>query len=110
MYLLTRNAKPLLVTVCTKGLDHCYDARVVTLSAPGARRSLLGKALSAAAARRRTPGKPSRLAQMAVVARQHLMTAAALAAMDFGAFHAGPVAGWVVTGVSLLALDFAVTG
>jgi hypothetical protein len=47
---------------------------------------------------------------MAVVARQHLMTAAALAAMDFGAFHAGPVAGWVVTGVSLLALDFAVTG
>lgn len=83
---------------------------MATLSAPAARRSLLGKAVSAAAARRRTSGKPNRLAALAVQARQHLMTAAALAAMDFGAFHAGPVAGWVVTGVSLLALDFAVTG
>lgn len=70
----------------------------------------MGKALSAAAARRRTPGKPNRLAAAAVVARQHLVTAAALASMDFGAFHAGPVAGWIVTGFSLLALDFAVTG
>ena len=66
--------------------------------------------MSAAAARRRAGGRPNRLAALAVQARQHLVTAAALAAMDFGAFHAGPVAGWVMTGVSLLALDFAVTG
>ena len=38
------------------------------------------------------------------------MTGAALAAMDFGAFHWGGGVGWIVTGVSLLALDFAVTG
>lgn len=96
--------------MCTKGLDHCYDAPVAALAAPGARRSLLGKALSAAAVRRRAQGKPGRLAALAVKAREHLVTAAALASVDFGAFHAGPVAGWVVTGVSLLALDFAVTG
>jgi hypothetical protein len=96
--------------VCTKGLDHCYDARVAALSAPSARRSLAGKALAAAAARRRVPGRPNRLAAVAVVARQHLVTAAALASVDIGAFHAGPAAGWVVTGLSLLALDFAVTG
>jgi hypothetical protein len=58
----------------------------------------------------RVPGKPSRLARAAVVARQHVVTAAALASVDVGAFHGGPVAGWVVTGLSLLALDFAVTG
>ena len=86
------------------------ECSLAAVSAPSARRSLLGKAVSAAAARRRASGRPNRLAAAAVVARQHLMTAAALAAMDFGAFHAGPVAGWVVTGVSLLALDFAVTG
>ena len=83
---------------------------MAALSAPGARRSLIGKAVSAAAARRRAGGRPNRLAALAVQVRQHLVTAAALAAMDFGAFHAGPVAGWVMTGVSLLALDFAVTG
>lgn len=83
---------------------------LATLSAPSARRSLLGKAVSGVAARRRASGKPNRLAAAAVVARQHLVTAAALASMDFGAFHAGPVAGWIVTGFSLLALDFAVTG
>ena len=58
----------------------------------------------------RRPGRPSRLAAAAAVARQHVVTAAALASVDVGAFHAGPVAGWVVTGLSLLALDFAVTG
>jgi hypothetical protein len=83
---------------------------LAAVSAPSARRSLLGKSLSAAAARRRTPGKPNRLAVLAAKAREHVLTAAALASMDFGAFHAGPVAGWIVTGVSLLALDFAVTG
>lgn len=76
------------------------------------RRSLLGTALGAVQARAaaRRPGKPSRLAAVAAKARQHMVTAAALASVDVGAFHGGPVAGWVVTGLSLLALDFAVTG
>ena len=43
-------------------------------------------------------------------ARDHVVTVAALVSVDIGAFHGGQVAGWVVTGVSLLALDFAVRG
>ena len=75
------------------------------------RRSLIGKAAAALAARRAArPGQPGKLAAIAAIARQHVVTAAALASVDFGAFHAGPVAGWIVTGVSLLMLDFAVTG
>lgn len=83
---------------------------MATAALPRARRSLLGKAVAAVAARTRKPGRPNKLAALAARAREHMMTAAALASMDFGAFHAGPVAGWIVTGVSLLALDFAVTG
>jgi hypothetical protein len=85
---------------------------VATAAVPRARRSLLGKLAAGLASRARvkSPGKPSRVAQLAVVARQHLMTAAALASMDLGAFHWGVGVGWVVTGLSLLALDFAVTG
>lgn len=75
------------------------------------RRSLIGKASAAVAARRSArTGRPGKLAAFAAVARQHVVTAAALASADFGAFHAGPVAGWVSLGVSLLVLDFAVTG
>ena len=81
-----------------------------TLQGAGGRRSFAGKLGSALAARARGKGKPSKLAAAFAVARQHIVTAAALASVDVGAFHAGPVAGWVVTGVSLLALDFAVTG
>lgn len=44
------------------------------------------------------------------MARQHVVTAAALTSVDVGAFHFGGGVGWIVTGVSLLALDFAVTG
>ena len=80
-------------------------------AAPRAHRSLLGMAVAAVQARAAARnGKPGRFAAAVARARQHVVTAAALAAVDFGAFHAGPVAGWVVTGVSLLALDFAVTG
>ena len=67
---------------------------MAVVTAPGARRSLLGKVSAA----------------LAAAARQHVVTVAALTSVDIGAFHAGPVAGWIVTGVSLLALDFAVTG
>jgi hypothetical protein len=79
-----------------------------TLGRPG-RRSLIGKLGSAVAARARAKGKPSKLAAAFTVARQHVVTVAALASVDVGAFHGCQVAGWVVTGVSLLALDFAVT-
>jgi len=78
----------------------------VTIARP---RSLLAKATSAVASRKRT-GKPGRLTAALSVAREHLVTAAALASADFGAFHWGPGVGWIVTGASLLALDFAVRG
>ena len=78
---------------------------------PGGRRSLLGKVTSAAGARKagRT-GRPGRLAAAAAVARQHVVTFAALASVDFGVFRASSVAGWIVTGACLLVLDFAVRG
>lgn len=82
---------------------------VVTAAAPGARRSLLGK-LSAAAVLSRRPGRSSKLAAFAATARQHVVTVAALASVDIGAFHGGQIAGWIVTGVSLFLLDFAVNG
>lgn len=76
---------------------------------PAARpRSLFGKASAAVASRKRS--KPARLAVVLAVAREHVVTFAALASVDIGAFHGGQVAGWIVTGVSLLALDFAVRG
>ena len=96
--------------MCSTCSSRCYGAPVTVVSAPRPRRSLLGTALSAAQARVRSRGRSARLAHAAAVARQHVVTAAALASVDVGAFHAGPVAGWVVTGISLLALDFAVTG
>lgn len=83
---------------------------MTTATLPGARRSLAGKIASGLAARARAKGRASKAAAVIALARQHIVTAAALASVDVGAFHGGPIAGWVVTGVSLLALDFAVTG
>jgi hypothetical protein len=87
-----------------------YDARVAVSVAPRARRSLVGTALAAAQSRLKRRARSDRLARALAVARQHVMTAAALAAMDLGAFHWGAGVGWVAAGLSLLALDFAVTG
>ena len=85
-------------------------ADVATVTAPG-RRSLLGKLGSAVAARAKSRGHSSgKLAAFAAVAREHVMTTAALASADLGAFHWGPGVGWIVTGASILALDFAVAG
>ncbi len=82
-------------------------ADVAAVSAvPG--RSLLGKASAALQARKRARG--GRAAALLAAVREHVVTAAALVSVDVGAFHGGQVAGWVVTGVSLLALDFAVRG
>ena len=74
---------------------------------------MLGKAGAAVAARakRRAPGRAgARLAAFATVARQHVVTAAALASVDVGVWHYGAGPGWIATGMSLLVLDFAVAG
>jgi hypothetical protein len=83
---------------------------VVTAALPRPRRSLIGKAAAAIAARRTRSGQPGKLAALAAVARQHVVTAAALAAGDFGVFHYGPGPGWIAVCASVLVLDFAVTG
>jgi hypothetical protein len=81
---------------------------------PRPRRSLLGKLAVAVTARQRTRSGAGRIAAAAAKAREHVVTFAALASVDLGAFHAplhlGGFAGWIVTGASLLALDFAVRG
>ena len=74
------------------------------------RQSLLGKASAAVVARKRTRVGAGRLAAAVTAAREHVMTFAALAAADIGAFHWGAGVGWLVTGASILALDFAVRG
>ena len=77
-------------------------------SAPGSGRSLFGKASALLSARKKA--KPGRLAAVLAVAREHVVTFAALVSVDIGAFHGGQIAGFVVPGLSLLALDFAVRG
>lgn len=75
------------------------------------RQSLLGKAAAYVAARQRArTGRSGKLGAVVARAREHVMTAAALGAFDLGAFHYGAGVGWLVTGASILALDFAVSG
>jgi roadblock/LC7 domain-containing protein len=81
---------------------------VTTLAAPPRGRSLLGKTAAYVTARKRA--KSARMAAVAAVVREHVVTMAALVSVDLGAFHWGPGVGWIVTGVSLLAADFAVRG
>ena len=71
-------------------------------------RSLLGKASAALQARKRARG--GRAAAVLAVVREHVVTVAALVSVDLGAFHWGPGVGFIVTGASLLAADFAVRG
>ena len=84
---------------------------MAAVTAPGGR-SLLGKLASALQARSQARSRrPSRLTALAVKAREHLVTAAALAAADFGAFqvhipHLGSAPGWAAVCVSLLAFQF----
>jgi len=86
---------------------------VAAVTAVPGGRSLLGKAGAALSASRRRV-RPGAVAAVAAKAREHVVTVAALVAVDIGAFHTpggfGPMAGWIVTGGSLLALDFAVRG
>lgn len=73
------------------------------LSRPGRPRSLIGKVAAVLSARARARGKPSRAAALL---RDHVLTVAAMAAVDTGMFHLGLVTGCVALGVSLLVLDF----
>ena len=71
-------------------------------------RSLLGSVIGALHQRSRaTRGRPSRLA---AAVSEHVMTFAALAAVDVGLFHLGTVAGWIGVGVSLFLADFKIQG
>jgi hypothetical protein len=80
----------------------------VTAAGP---RSLFGKAYTAArsACGRSKPGHVAAAVAVAV-AREYVLTVAALASADLGAFHWGRGVGFLAAGVSLLALDFAVRG
>ena len=80
---------------------------MTALSAPGGR-SLVGKASAYVSARKRA--KSPRIAAALAVVREHVVTVAALVSVDLGAFHWCPGVGWIVTGASLLAADFAVRG
>ena len=71
-------------------------------------RSLAGKVSALLSARKKA--RPGRVAAVVAKAREHVVTFAALASVDIGAFHICQPAGWMVTGASLLALDFAVRG
>lgn len=83
---------------------------MATATAP-AGSSLLGKLGAAVAGRRAARSRrASRLAALAVKAREHVVTAAALGSVDLGAFHWGAGVGWITVGASLLSLDFAVRG
>ncbi len=67
-------------------------------------------AIAAVQARARSKGRPSKLAQFAVKAREHVVTVAALTSVNIGCFRASAVAGFIVLGASLVTLDWAVTG
>lgn len=76
---------------------------MATAAVPRARRSLLGELLRSKAA-------AAVLATLVTVVGRNFLVMAGLAAMDAGAFSANPVAGWLVTGGSLLVLDFKLRG
>jgi hypothetical protein len=68
------------------------------------RRSLLGTVVAMLHARSRArTGQPSRLA---AAIKDHLLTFCAMGLIDTGAFHWSPIAGFIITGLSLLVADF----
>lgn len=85
---------------------------MASVTAGAGHRSLLGRLLAAVTARRTARPRRTGHAAAAVVAkaREHVVTVAALAAFDLGAFRASAIAGWIVLGACLLAFDFAVSG
>lgn len=80
---------------------------MAAVTAPGARRSLIGMVLGAVQGRARAKGRTSRLV---AAVQDHLMTFAGLAAVDVAMFHLGFAQGWVAVGVSLFLADFKIQG
>jgi hypothetical protein len=76
--------------------------RVATASLQGSR-SLLGDVLRSSATQKL-------LAVLVTAVGRNFLVLAGLAAMCAGAWTANPVAGWLVTGGSLLVLDFKLRG
>lgn len=83
---------------------------MVAATAPGARRSLLGLLLTVVLAWVKPRSRSRSVAAVVAAARQHVVTVAALAAMDLGAFQVWHHGGWFAVAASLFLLDFAVTG
>lgn len=82
----------------------------MAVQAAPASRSLIGMAVDAVQSRARARGRSSRLAALAVKAREHLVTAAALASVDVGMWRWSSIAGLITLGVSIELLHYAVTG
>lgn len=74
---------------------------MATLSVPS--RSLVGDVLNSKAL-------AQVLAVLVTVIGRNILVLVALAAMTIGAWTANPVAGWMVSGASLLILDFKLRG
>ena len=68
------------------------------------RRSLIGALLDA------VPAIRGAAARVLPLVREHAVTVAAFAAVDWGCWDAGRVPGLIVTGVSALVLDWLVRG
>lgn len=80
---------------------------MAAVTAPRARRSLIGAALAGVQARAKARGTVSRVA---AAVQENVMTFAGLAAIDFGAFHISHGWGWAAVGVSVLLADFKIQG
>lgn len=80
---------------------------MVTATAPGTRRSLIGTALGALQARARARGRTSRAA---AAVQEHAMTFAACTAATGAAFLHGPTWGLGFLAGSFLLLDFKIQG
>lgn len=70
-------------------------------------RSLLGRV--AGSLGRSARGR-KRVSAAAAFVREHCVTVAAFGAVDYGAFQASHVAGWIVGGVLLLVADWKIQG
>lgn len=89
------------------------EGLVASTTAPGsraARRSLLGMLLTTVLTYVKPRGGTRKVADLVAVAREHVLTVAALSAMDLGGFQVLHHGGWFVVAASLVMLDFAVTG
>jgi hypothetical protein len=76
----------------------------VTVAAVRGRRSLIGALIDAA------PGFRRLAAKTVPYIREHAVTAAAFSAIDWGCWDAGRIPGLIVTGASVLLLDWLVRG